>query len=156
MKLNLGCDIFKIQDFINIDICKDVNPDVIADVSKLPYENDSIDEIYAGHILEHSPNHALPLAEWRRVLKPGGKITITVPDTEKGIIQYRQGIIPLATLNSITFGSNVRNEQLHLSVWTEDILFTEVTKVFGNCKVIPHSPYVAYVVGWQTICEAVK
>jgi ubiquinone/menaquinone biosynthesis C-methylase UbiE len=156
MKLNLGCDIFKIPEFVNIDLCPDVKPDLVADVSKLSYEDNSIEEIYSGHILEHFSWDNSPLKEWYRILKPNCKITITVPDVEKGLIQYRQRIIDLPTFNSIVFGSPIRNIQLHLSVWTEDILIKEVSKVFGNCKIIPHSPYLAYVVGWQTICEAFK
>ena len=71
MKLNLGCNDFKLKGFINIDIDPRVNPDVVADVCKLPYEDNSVEEIYAGHVLEHIPMYIDALKEWHRVLQPG-------------------------------------------------------------------------------------
>lgn len=43
----------------------------------------SFDLVYASHVLEHFDwRHELPLvlAEWRRVLKPGGELHVSVPD----------------------------------------------------------------------------
>ena len=60
--------------------------DVHTDVSDLSmYKNQSVDVIYASHVLEHVSyrNQALPtLNEWHRVLRPGGVIMISVPDLE--------------------------------------------------------------------------
>jgi len=49
------------------------------------FEDGSVEAIYASHVLEHfyyGLNNELinTLAEWRRVLKPGGKLYISVPD----------------------------------------------------------------------------
>ena len=38
------------------------------------------DEIYAGHVAEHVDDVKASLGRWFKVLKPGGRITITVPD----------------------------------------------------------------------------
>src|SRR5207248_463199 len=38
------------------------------------------DEIYAGHVAEHMDDVKASFARWFEVLKPGGRITITVPD----------------------------------------------------------------------------
>ena len=48
----------------------------------LPYADGSVEEIYASHILEHFPagNTENVIKEWARVLKPGGRIRIAVPD----------------------------------------------------------------------------
>jgi len=38
------------------------------------------DEIYAGHVVEHVDDVKASFVRWFEVLKPGGGITITVPD----------------------------------------------------------------------------
>jgi len=54
-----------------------------ADLSA--FADESVDVIYTSHVLEHF-HHTLNnellrvLIEWRRVLKPGGKLLISVPD----------------------------------------------------------------------------
>ena len=45
-KLHLGCGTKRIENFINIDIRKDVNPDLVDDIAKLnTFENSSVDLI---------------------------------------------------------------------------------------------------------------
>jgi ubiquinone/menaquinone biosynthesis C-methylase UbiE len=81
IKLNLGCGELLIPGFINCDL---YNPkaDVKCDVKSLPYEDNSVDEIYASHIIEHFDFfEALKvLQEWKRVLKVGGKLVVETPD----------------------------------------------------------------------------
>ena len=42
------------------------------DASALTLENDSMDRLIAAHVLEHLIQPETALAEWERVLKPGG------------------------------------------------------------------------------------
>ncbi len=46
----------------------------------LAYKDESVDEIYASHVLEHFPYNKTQevLNDWVRVLKPGGRIRIPV------------------------------------------------------------------------------
>ena len=46
---------------------------------RLPFDNDSIDRIIATHVLEHVPAPQEALAEWVRVLRPGGVLSIILP-----------------------------------------------------------------------------
>ncbi|APB34215.1 hypothetical protein GlitD10_1889 [Gloeomargarita lithophora Alchichica-D10] len=68
----------------------DVEPrpevDYVMDASDLSgFGDESVDVIYTSHVLEHF-HHTLNnellrvLVEWRRVLKPGGRLLISVPD----------------------------------------------------------------------------
>lgn len=46
---------------------------------EIPIKNNSVDYIVANAILEHLPNEAESIFEWKRVLKKGGRIIIVVP-----------------------------------------------------------------------------
>lgn len=55
-------------------------PDVTANAMDIPMRNGSLDYIVASHLLEHLVDPFAALAEWARVLKPGGKLYITMPN----------------------------------------------------------------------------
>ena len=46
---------------------------------EIPLKSESVDYIVTNAILEHIPNEKKAINEWKRLLKPGGKIFITVP-----------------------------------------------------------------------------
>lgn len=83
VRLNLGCDRVQMSGFLGVDSRPEVDPDIVADVRDLSmFEDDSVEEVYASHVLEHLTwdDGLAALTEWRRVLKPGGMLTIAVPD----------------------------------------------------------------------------
>lgn len=45
----------------------------------LPFEEGSVDTVYASHTLEHIQDPAAAVREWFRVLKPGGYLVVAVP-----------------------------------------------------------------------------
>ena len=69
-----------------LNIQEEPNVDHVGDASDLSrFEDETFDELYASHTLEHFDyNGALQktLKEWHRVLKPEGKLYISVPDME--------------------------------------------------------------------------
>jgi hypothetical protein len=81
VKLNLGCWIFYQKGYVNIDRNREVRADRYEDISTLPsFEANCADEIYAGHVAEDVDDVKASFGRWFEVLKPGGRITITVPD----------------------------------------------------------------------------
>jgi len=80
-RLNLGCGNWIMPNCINVDIDSEF-ADVEADVRSLPFDSLSIDEIHATHLIEHlDPREIMAMfKEWNRVLKPGGKLFIEMPD----------------------------------------------------------------------------
>ena len=46
----------------------------------LPFHDHSLDYVLASHVLEHVANPVRALAEWYRVVRPGGFIYLIVPD----------------------------------------------------------------------------
>jgi SAM-dependent methyltransferase len=82
-KLNIGCGSDLRRDYINID-CIDMSPDepylqLDLEVARLPFLANSLDEVFAAHILEHLHNFPKLLNEIHRVLKPNGTVTVHVP-----------------------------------------------------------------------------
>ncbi|MBY9001818.1 MAG: methyltransferase domain-containing protein, partial [Candidatus Heimdallarchaeota archaeon] len=90
-KLNLGCGIFYKPGYINIDFSEKDVADEVQNVADLKFETNSVDVIEASHILEHFDIIHLPyvLAEWFRVLKPGGKLYVETPNLVRSIVTLK-------------------------------------------------------------------
>jgi len=83
MKLHLGCNDRALEGWTNLDIINGPGVDLVSSAHELPELLDgSVDEILAEHLLEHLTFYEAQraLAEWYRILKPGGKLTIEVPN----------------------------------------------------------------------------
>lgn len=54
------------------------------DVTKLPYESNSVSLIYSAHLIAYFDRQEIGpvLKEWHRVLKPGGVLRLATPDME--------------------------------------------------------------------------
>jgi len=66
-----------------LDLDPGVDPDVVSSIVAMPMvETGSVDCVFASHVLEHLYHHeaAMALAEFLRVLAPGGTADIRVPD----------------------------------------------------------------------------
>ncbi|MAF88897.1 MAG: hypothetical protein CL963_00050 [Euryarchaeota archaeon] len=76
-RINLGCGYYWWPGWINLD--QEVN------IKSLDYEDESVDEIQAIHLLEHLPRLEIGeiLAEWRRILKPEHLLILEVPSLDK-------------------------------------------------------------------------
>lgn len=105
LKLHLGCGNNLLPGYVNID---KYNPqaDRLMDGGQLDYPDASVSEILTSHMIEHVPlsEFQVMLQEWKRVLKPGGSLTIRCPNHElymrmwlEGNDEYRWG----AGLNTI-------------------------------------------------------
>lgn len=85
--LNLGCNIFKIKGFINIDIDPDMSPDLCMDLANIKehFSDNSVNFILANHVFEHlTVSEGIKLLkDCYSILKSGGSIVITVPDYTK-------------------------------------------------------------------------
>lgn len=54
--------------------------DFQGEAASLPFKSNSLDYVASSHVLEHVANPIKALAEWHRVLRPGGIIYMIVPD----------------------------------------------------------------------------
>lgn len=81
VKLNVGAGDQRKDGFFSLDVRPDTS-DVVASADRLPIADARVDEILASDLLEHFPASRTQsvLAEWRRVLRPGGLLTVRVPN----------------------------------------------------------------------------
>jgi SAM-dependent methyltransferase len=71
---------------IRIDLDPSVRPDLVASITDLrAIASGSADAVWSSHNLEHLSAHEVPLAlaEFYRVLKPGGFALVTMPDLQQ-------------------------------------------------------------------------
>jgi predicted SAM-dependent methyltransferase len=83
MKLHLGCGKRYLVGFTHIDIEKFDHIDFNSGIESLSFiESESVSEIYSSHSFEYfdQKQSVSVLAEWKRVLSPGGTLFLTVPD----------------------------------------------------------------------------
>jgi predicted SAM-dependent methyltransferase len=92
-RLNIGCGEWALRGYTNLDSQSIAGVDVVATVPPIPYPDASLDEIYLGHVLEHFDHDggAALLEECYRVLAPGGKLGVVVPDTREVLTRWLRG-----------------------------------------------------------------
>jgi len=81
VRLDLGCGQRKQPGFTGVDIVKMPGVDIVHDLWKFPwpFEDESVDEIFVSHVIEHVPDLIKFMTEVHRILKMGGKGKIIAP-----------------------------------------------------------------------------
>lgn len=81
LRLNLGCGRRPRSGYYGVDHLEMPGVDMVADLNRplsaLP--DNSVDEIFTRHTLEHVAEFLPLMAELHRVVRPGGRIEISVP-----------------------------------------------------------------------------
>jgi len=85
---------------------------VAADSTGLPFADETFDAVLLSEVLEHVPDEALALAEILRVLKPGGRLAVSVPHAN-----YPFWWDPIGRINAWLGGSPIRSGPL-VGIWT--------------------------------------
>lgn len=84
MRLNVGCGDKLLEGYVNVDAVSRLGrePDIVADIRAIPLEDGCASEVLAVHVIEHFYRWEAPevLAEWVRLLKPGGRLILECPD----------------------------------------------------------------------------
>ncbi|MEQ9257835.1 MAG: methyltransferase domain-containing protein [Roseovarius sp.] len=96
-KIHLGCGVKHLEGWFHVDALDYPHVDHIGRVEDLSFIPDnSAQLIYACHVLEHFGRHTYKdaLAEWHRVLAPGGILRLAVPDFNAAATLYLSGTLP--------------------------------------------------------------
>ena len=112
------------EGFTGVDLYADAPGIVKAPMHKLPYEDETVDEIYSSHALEHIGKYEVVhnLKEWWRVLKWYGRLTIEVPDLEwvcKNWLKYRDNGWNMDAI----FGDQSTPGQYHKTGFTKQLMY---------------------------------
>lgn len=116
LRLNLGAGEHNIPGFVPLD------RKYGDEVYPLAYEDGSVDEIRASHVLEHFSHRdtLLVLQEWVRVLAPGGLLRVAVPDFQWVAEQYLAGSqIPA---EGYVMGGHVDEDDRHGALFDDETL----------------------------------
>lgn len=132
-KLHLGCGEKYLDGYVNIDfpptehrVQIESKADEFADIRKLTYAPESIDEIRSHHVFEHfdrSTSLGL-LINWYMWLKDGGQLIIETPDFEKCAEAFlasgsqKERLLQLRHM----LGSHEADWAYHLDGWDESRL----------------------------------
>ncbi len=116
VKLDLGAGDLRIPGFTPIDIKQGQR------VYPLEYEDGSVDEIRASHVLEHFSfrDTVNVLKDWIRALVPGGLLRVAVPDFDYIIKGYQEG--SEEPLEAYVLGGHVDAHDQHGAIFNREKL----------------------------------
>ncbi len=103
---------------------------ITADLTDLPFENESFDWVIANHVLEHIENEKQALSEIKRVLKSKGKAILMIPYSP---------ILSNDIHSELHWSPNQRMELLgqhdHVRLYSQDFL-DYWAETFGSVKLV--------------------
>jgi predicted SAM-dependent methyltransferase len=109
MRLEIGAGEKPRPDYdLHVDLLALPDIEVRCAIDRLPFANGSIEALRANHVLEHQSYELISptLREWARVLRPGGRIDIGVPDARFVATQWVRGEIDTAEANHWILGGH--------------------------------------------------
>jgi predicted SAM-dependent methyltransferase len=127
MKLHIGGKEIK-EDWKILNIQKNDGVDFVGDITDLSqFEDESIDEIYASHVVEHidQKNIKKTLKGINRVLKNDGKFYISVPDLDILCRIFIEKKAPLKVkfhVMRMMFGGQIDEFDYHYFGWNYEFL----------------------------------
>jgi SAM-dependent methyltransferase len=112
---------------------------VRGDLTALPVPDTSVDRVIASEVLEHIPDDVTAMAEIARVLKPGGRVAVTVP---------RYGPERICWALSDEYHAN---EGGHIRIYRRDVVRTRLASV-GLVPGASHHAHALHAPYWWLKC----
>lgn len=85
LRLNIGCGKRSIDGYKGVDAVKRPAADIVAPAHSIPVGSGTVDSIIAIHLWEHFYRWECDkvIAEWKRLLVPGGTLILELPNLRK-------------------------------------------------------------------------
>lgn len=85
-KLHSGCGKIIKEEWVNLDMSKAPGVDIVHNLDKYPYpfKDNTFEEIYMAHVLEHLTDTEKTLEKRYRISKPNGIVQIVFPHHASG------------------------------------------------------------------------
>jgi len=133
IKLDMGCGLNTkkpLDEWIHLDCDKGPHIEIVCDFVDIPLEDDYVDEIWVGDVIEHVPvwKYHLVFPEWKRILKPHGLLHGTTPSLDSNIKKYVAGEINRETLMRNLYGDQAGYPHQHYNLFTK----TTLTDLLAN------------------------
>lgn len=102
VKVDLGCGTNKVSGTIGIDQAMITGVDVVGKLDSLPFRENSVDEVYISHVLEHAPSLTNVMEEIWRICRPNARLHIWAPHFSCGLYAWSDPTHE-RTLTTLTF-----------------------------------------------------
>ncbi len=119
--LHLGCGPIDHPRFVNVDGYPFPHVHHVRSIADLsPFADGIAGLVYASHCLEHFPRAAVPgvLAEWRRVLRRGGVLRLSVPDFDRLLAIYERRGKDIGAIDRVLMGGQLNHFDFHHTAFT--------------------------------------
>jgi len=155
-RLEIGGGLKPMKGYLQMDAKKLPGVDFVGDANHLPFDDNSLDEIYGHWLLEHFAYREMPklLKEWHRALKKGGLVHMVTNNGSAHLQAYLEGVINIHEFNRMLFGIALQKinpkkvtkatpehhirykmEDLHKIFWTEELVYHFFKPVFEKVEV---------------------
>jgi predicted SAM-dependent methyltransferase len=137
----------KINGFKRLDIEQYGDVDFVQNAKDLSnFEEGSVEEIYASHILEHFTTPELPgvVSGWYRVLKENGVLWLSVPDFDSIVSMYlRTGRQMSTWINNLIHGDQDAPSHYHYQAFTYPVVSGRLSdagfRIIERVNVLPYA-----------------
>jgi len=135
-KVNVGAGVDIRADYINIDHRELEGIDVVADVLDMPFQRETLQEIFASHVVEHFIQRDFEkiLKYWFSLVREGGVLHFILPNIEDMAKKYAEGDLTWEEFRSVALGGQDYASDYHFNHFSLRSMQELVHEVLPDAK----------------------